>query len=266
LPFLGRPIQGFLGYDFFTSYVVEIDYVRRVVTLHDPEKYNYTGSGDSIPIIVRGGYPFVRATIRTKATEGAEEALLVDLGSNDALDYHTKLLPPKTIDAFIDSVQLGKVRVAFGRVQSIKLGRFVINNAVAGFANSDLPAGIRGLIGGEILRRFKVIFDYPHQRMILEPSSYLSQRFEFDMLGAQILSDAPASKGFKVRHVFAGGPAARTGVREGDIIVAIDGQPSERYSLPQVLKIFMRKGHKLRLTVTRDGDLIQLRVRLARLI
>jgi len=34
---------------------------------------------------------------------------------------------------------------------------------------------INGVIGGEFLRSFKVIFDYSHQQIILEPNEHLGE-------------------------------------------------------------------------------------------
>ena len=33
----GRPVDGILGYEIFNRFVVEIDYISRIVTLHDPK-------------------------------------------------------------------------------------------------------------------------------------------------------------------------------------------------------------------------------------
>jgi len=42
--------------------------------------------------------------------------------------------------------------------------------------------GPDGIVGGELLRRYRTTFDYPHGRLILEP--YASQTpFDYDMSG-----------------------------------------------------------------------------------
>ncbi len=50
---LGITVDGLLGYDFFERYVVEVDYDARVLRLFDPETYIYSGSGESIPVVIR---------------------------------------------------------------------------------------------------------------------------------------------------------------------------------------------------------------------
>jgi len=45
-----------------------------------------------------------------------------------------------------------------------------------------------GIIGTEILRRLRVILDYPGQRMIFEPNVAFSAPSEFDMSGSLSLT------------------------------------------------------------------------------
>ena len=49
--------------------------------------------------------------------------------------------------------------------------------------------GRAGNIGNEILRRFKVTFDYSRAQMILEPNNAIDQPDEFDMSGLSPLAE-----------------------------------------------------------------------------
>ncbi|RPI48220.1 MAG: RIP metalloprotease RseP [Betaproteobacteria bacterium] len=55
-----------------------------------------------------------------------------------------------------------------------------------------------------------------------------------------------------VGHVVPGGPAERAGLREGDLIVAIDGVPIEQWQ-ELVAKVRQRPGQRLEVTVERSG-------------
>jgi hypothetical protein len=60
--------------------------------------------------------------------------------------------------------------------------------------------GDGGLIGEEILRRFKVIFDFSHHRMILEPNSHLKDADEEDMSGIALTPEKDGgTKLFRIR-------------------------------------------------------------------
>src|SRR6266850_3551690 len=41
----GHAIDGMLGYDFISHFVIEIDYPKRIVNLYDPTNYKYSGVG-----------------------------------------------------------------------------------------------------------------------------------------------------------------------------------------------------------------------------
>ena len=40
-----RSMDGVLGAEFFRLFVVEIDYVKKIINLHDPKNYRYKGDG-----------------------------------------------------------------------------------------------------------------------------------------------------------------------------------------------------------------------------
>src|SRR5262245_38190475 len=44
-----RVLDGILGREFFSEFVVEIDYPRRVVTLYEPSSFMYSGVGTVLP-------------------------------------------------------------------------------------------------------------------------------------------------------------------------------------------------------------------------
>ncbi len=59
-----------------------------------------------------------------------------------------------------------------------------------------------------------------------------------------------------VRQLVAGGPAARAGVRTGDVITDIDGRPTKGSNFRDVVEKRLRgkEGTKVRLTVRRPGQ------------
>lgn len=67
------------------------------------------------------------------------------------------------------------------RIKKLRLGRFEIVNPVAilGREGTYFAAlGRSGNIGGEILRRFTVVFDYSRNRLILEPNHHFAEPFD----------------------------------------------------------------------------------------
>jgi hypothetical protein len=87
----------------------------------------------------------------------------------------------------------GEIQGALGRVESFELGPFVVKHPLTGFIRVGEIAdpGKAGNIGGRFLRRFRVIFDYSRQQMILEPNRFYSEPEESDMSGATLNSEPP---------------------------------------------------------------------------
>jgi len=258
---IGREIEGLVGYDFFEKFVVEIDYENKVMRLFDPKTYHYSGVGESIPIIVdqEARNPFLMAEVTVQGAAPQQRKLLIDAGSNDALDdsFVAQSTGPKI--EIVGGVGLGKeFKFNDGRVSRLRLG---------GVSFDDVDAGAGGvaLVGGEILRRFTVTFDFAHARMILEPNEHLKDAFLFDASGVT-LRLVPESGDFAVHSVMRGSPASDVGLREGDLIQSIDGLSSKHFNLHQVQSIFLRVGAEHRLTVQRGNQLLSFDIKLRKLL
>ncbi len=204
---------------------------------------------------------------------------MVDTGWRSALTLtspfvaNQKLLTvvPRAVDA-VTGMGIGGTTVdSIARVPSLKLGQYTIENFVADFSRAQ--AGVlsqddfAGIIGAEILRRFKVIFDYPHHRMILEPNAAFGAPYEFDMSGMFITTDDGHSHAFKVYSIIKDSPAAEAGMQKGDIIEAIDDHPASSFTLEQIRQMFKEaEGKKHWLTVRRNGTVLTAKIRLRRII
>lgn len=188
-PSSGREIDVVLGYVLFERFVVEINYAAKLINLYDPNSYDYQGFGESIPIMLEANNPYVRAKIMQIGREPVEGEFLIDTGSGRALivqeafEREHKLLESirETIQGRGDGVG-GEVQFLVGRVNNLQLGSFILENPVTAFARKGKFAGDNkaGNIGNEILRRFKVVFDYSRQRMILEPNQHFGEPFELN--------------------------------------------------------------------------------------
>lgn len=117
----------------------------------------------------------------------------------------------------------------------------------------------------EGMRRFKVIFDYSRRQMILEPNRDVSDKEEYDMSGMLLVAEGTDFKTFKIRRTIENSPAAAAGLREGDIISAVDGKPASDLTLEQTRQIFMRRGRSHRLTIERGGQQLQAKIKLKEL-
>jgi hypothetical protein len=182
---VGRHTDGFLGSNVFRNYVVEIDYANQVLRLHDPAAYSYSGSGQRLPLqFIWSDIPTVHAEVVAQDGTAIDGVFLVDSGATTAIwltkafsEAHPEVLPAEDTVEVPEVVAVGgQLRARVGRLQAIRLGGFEISMPLTQFTQniSGIFADphITGTIGAQMLRRFTVIFDYPHHQMILEPNEH----------------------------------------------------------------------------------------------
>jgi hypothetical protein len=168
---IGRRVDGILGSDFIAQFVIEVDYDRRLVWLHDQERFRYRGKGEVLALTFERRLPYVEAQIAVPGQPPSPRKLLVDSGSQDAVDDDLLLKSTGSLRKVTGGVGLGQTyEVSLGRLSVFQLGHFTFK---------DVPSVAPGvaLIGSEILRRFRTYYDYKRQRMILEPNRHLNDPF-----------------------------------------------------------------------------------------
>ena len=273
----GHAIDGVLGAGVFKRFVVEINYATQTVTLHDPKTYDYDGQGESLPITVEGELPFIRAKIVLPGRDPIECKLLIDTGGNPVLGLNRPFVDEhKLLDSVTKTLTTtevgarGEAKGRLGRIKTLQLGRFVIENPTTGFSESKTGAlavtSNNGLIGGALLRRFKLILDYSRKRAILESNEHFAEPYETGMSGALLTAEGTDLRTFTIYQIIENSPAADAGLLAGDIIVSIDGKPATEFNLDEVSRMFKQEGRSYALSVKRGEQTLRVEIKLRRLI
>ncbi|MBV9211079.1 MAG: aspartyl protease family protein, partial [Acidobacteria bacterium] len=180
LPETDEQAAGILGYDFFSRFVVEIDYEAHVINLRKPRGYLYRGRGEIIPVKMLDNNPFIPLRVELPGLAPFSAMFVIDSGADTDLFFFSpfvkkqQLLTSKQeMRAATSSGIGGASRIRVGAATSVQIGSVVIPNLVAHFSQAergdDASETGAGFIGGKLLRRFKrVIFDQPRRRIIFE--------------------------------------------------------------------------------------------------
>src|SRR5215207_5193157 len=272
---MGHKMDGILGYEFFRRYVVELDYENLLVSVYEPAGFEYKGGGESLPLAFELNHPYVRAKVAMPGRDPVEGKFVLDTGSNfplillDSFVKEKRLAEPpaKTLKITGRGVG-GEVSMPVGRTGRLLLGSYSLENPITSFPQSGWFAreGSAGNIGGAILRRFKVTFDYSRSRMFIEPNKRLPEPFEYDMSGLQVVAESPFFKTFTVLRVLSDSPAAEAGLRQGDEIVSIGGRPVTDLKLATLREMLRQPDRSYALQVRRGAETVNAELKTRRLI
>ena len=223
---------GLLGGEFLDDYVLEIDFSGKTVRFLDPKRYQVPEQVDaadervvalqraetrvSLPIRVNShelvvmldtGAPGTGVISGSAAREaGIDLAGLVDFGDSGSV------LGPVQTSLYEDpSFELG----------GVALGRVPLLVAPKGWYNQG--AGNDSMIGYDVLAPFVIRIDYARKRLWLkrvhsEPIRFYGADYGLAKQTGAFMSPVPG--GYVVWAVTAGSPAAKIGVRTGDVIVS----------------------------------------------
>ena len=273
----GRIYQGTLGNDFLSRVVVEIDYARQTVRLYDPSAYQYSGKGTAFPLRFVGSIPLLRAKFNVPGHKTYEADFEVNTALPSAIvlsdryagSHHIFSSKMRTIPD-VDAEASGSEKIVLGRLHDFGVGKYEAGDVIAGFAqpgkNDSADPKVGGTIGGGYLRRFTVVFDYPHQRLFLEPNTHFLDYAETDMSGLAIIARGPGLKTFEIAAVMPHTPGAGAGLQKGDIIAGIDDEAAADLSLIAVRNLFRQIGHKYKLLIERNGQTISVTIQMKRLV
>ncbi|HUQ33030.1 MAG TPA: aspartyl protease family protein [Pyrinomonadaceae bacterium] len=277
-PTLGRTVDGIIGYHLLSRFVVEIDYAARLIKLYKPQEFQYSGKGEIIPITFIGGHSVVSVRISLPGRESLEARCLLDTGaSSEALMTSPFVESQKLLSGSVKTIREppaaglgGDTTTVIGRLDSLKLGRFILERPIVDFARDRKGAlartDIDGIIGGEVFRRFRVIFDYSRQRIILEPNSSFPEPYEATMSGIHLWAEGSDFRRFIVHRIVENSPASEVGLREGDQIISINGQNATSLTLYQLKQMFGQEGKEYILGVKRGRKIQQVKIKMRRLI
>lgn len=275
---LGRKVDGILGYEIFNRFVVEIDYSSKLIKFYEPQNYKYAGRGKTVAITIEDNTPFVRAQIFPAHKQSFAEQFLIDTGSTGTLNLNSPFVAQNKLLEFVPNTKAitfgallaGKSAGRIGRVSRFQFGGFVVEHPVANFsqdaAGDDSDDVTAGIIGSEVLRRFKIIVDYSRKQIILEPNKQFSVAYEFDMSGASLAAGGEGFKIFKVRSLIENSPATEADLRVGDIITAINGKLTAKMTLEQIRRMFRQTGKTYKLSVKRNESPLEITFKTRRIV
>jgi hypothetical protein len=225
----GMAMPGMIGFETFRRFVTRVDYGGRTITLMNPKDFDPKDAGTAIPIAFDGNQVEIEGSY-----DGIRGKFTIDTGARQTVTLNGPFVEKNKLhDAAVKSEEAtigwgvgGPSKAYAVRRGVLKLGAVEIDKPLVLLTTtkggSDAEDLIAGNVGGGILKRFVVTFDYEHNTMYLKPvAGVVADLDTFDRSGLW-LNRAP--EGFVVVDVTARTPGEDAGLKPGDIVTAVDGR------------------------------------------
>ena len=196
---LGIEVNGIIGHHFFSQGVVKIDYNRKNIIIYNPKKYKekkVLSKYEAFDLKLIDAKPYVTMQVQIK-DKTFDAKCLIDSGNSDALwlfrgKSDDVIVPNQHINDYLGRSFSGDVFGEKAKIKSLSLSNYIFQDVITSFPETQSFANLKmverrfGSIGGEFLRRFNVIFDYPNQKMYLQKSKYYKEKFTYNTTGITV--------------------------------------------------------------------------------
>lgn len=180
----GDSSDGILGFNVFEDKVLEIDYDRSVLVIHDslPDLTGY----DRLPMRFEG----VLSSIETKFNTGQKPDsgwFIIDTGATAGLQLKQDFAKEHGLYGTMQKVGTsvssgvggGRVNNNVVRLPELAFGSFVLRDLPTHLENQTTAPSVSSgcLLGMEVLKRFNTILDYPGNVAYLKPNGLFDSPF-----------------------------------------------------------------------------------------
>jgi len=268
--YFGFRVSGIIGNNMFKNKQVEIDFDKRVLRLYEEHPTPPLSSYTLTESIWQNGKPYVFPKLVSLPTDsalavkllfdtGATLGLLIYNAESSGLSYPSSLIPGN-----LGMGIGGPIKGYIGRIHSVELGDFKLNNLVTHFHALDSTLRMAdkskkdGILGNGIISKFNVYLDYVNSKVYLKPNKSYSLPVTSDRSGMLVISGGINLDQFIVREVIAISPAAEADIRPGDIIQKVNGFNVKFMTLSQLNGLLSNpKREKVRLILMRGAERLE---------
>jgi predicted aspartyl protease len=270
----GRPMQLVIGAELFQLCVVRFDYEAGIMDVWEPKHAPQQQHGVTVPMTLVDNHPYIDGTLTVPGRPLLTGRFVIDTGSSAALLITPEVAARESLASAFPRLLIamghgvgGDLKNRVGRATSFAIGELTFVSPIVVMPDSGggriATAGSIGNIGGQLLGRCSVTFDYPRQIVGFEPGKSFARPFEADMSGAA-LTRTPG--GVVVVGVTPETPAAEAGLKTGDLVRRIDGEPAETLDPALLRARFQQEGRRVQLRVARGADSLDVSFTLRRLL
>jgi len=306
---MGINVNGIIGGDLFRDFIVDINYTSKRIKFYNPESYIYKKCKkcETLDLEIYREKPYITINVQSDNEESIPVKLLIDSGGGDALWLFDKSsdkikIPERNFEDYLGKGLSGSIYGKRSKIGKIAIGEFIFRDANVAYPDSSSiekayqHAERNGSLASEILKRFRLIFDYPNKKItFVRKSKYFNDSFLYNMSGIElaysgsmlvrerensiplgISSNSESTtvelvykyvyafkQSFEIVHLRKDSPAYKAGLQIKDVILQINGKPAYDYKLEEIIHVLSTKPNKrMKLIIDRKGEVLTYSFRL----
>jgi hypothetical protein len=297
---VGIPVNGIIGSHFFKNHLIQIDYISKKIHVRAHENQTFSkklSKFSSLPLSIEGNKPYINGHFTTHEL-ASEAKFLIDTGNSYPVWLFQHLVkglqvPEPNFDEYLGKGFSGDVFGKQARIEHLIIQDFEFNRPITAFPDSISLMNVKlvenrsGSIGGGVLKRMHLVFDYKNQILYARSNSNFKLDYQYNASGLVIyqigmqwvqetisLNTNPAKASqeshytakksdflykFNLKPVYSIGavrnnsPAYKAGLKEDDLLLEINKKRVGELSLEEINQILRSEaGKKISLKVERN--------------
>jgi hypothetical protein len=257
----GERIDGIIGYSLFSRYIVKLNYDSLKMEIWSQGTMRYPRGGYLIKPYI-STLPVHSARVKDEGTYttrflhdiGAGVCLMIskEFADDSALIRKKRKLWPKEGEGVG-----GTIIMNMTVVKELKIGPYRFRNVPTYIFEDDYNVTsypyLGGLVGNDIYRRFNTIFNYQKRDIYLIPNTHYREPFDYSYSGIELYYQDGQTL---IGNVSPGSPAEQSGVKVGDIVVAINNNFTQNFN--QYKSVLQTSNERIKLIIRRKEELLQI--------
>lgn len=312
---LGIPVNGIIGYHFFEKNLVEINYSKKRVCVYNEDKIakrKIINGYKVFDIEIENSKPYIQASVMINDSP-IKAKCLIDTGNSDPIWlFESKSdqisIPDKNFKDFLGRGFSGDIYGKRAKISKLSINEFEFKKPISSFPDSVSIKNVRmvedrlGSVGGELLKRFNVVFDYKNSKLYLKKNKTYHDPFRYNISGinihhvgvqwiseeiplrTQLVSNSQENHYtqketpdfkynfllkpvYEIASVREDSPAQKIGLLRGDIVVSINNKHTYKLSLQEIITLLKAdSGGYIEIEIRRNGRTINFRFQLEELL
>ena len=260
----GERIDGIIGYNFFSRYIVRINFDSTNIEVYSPGEFEYPKNGT----VIRPAFtnlPIQNLHIKDK--KNVDFNFYLDTGAglcflmSESFAEDSSILLSKRKPVITQAEGMGgKLQMKLTLVKLVQIGKYKFRQVPTYIFKDDYNVTsypyVGGLLGNDILRRFNLILNYPKREIHLLPNEHFNDPFDYAFTGMSLYY---VNGQIIVDNVTEDSPADKAGLKTDDIVIGVGTNFSN--NIMQYKNQLQSINERISILIRRNGELMQMHIK-----